>query len=86
MKSGLCMAIVLLFAAAAFAQEAPPTPKPDAPPVAGSASVALPAGTNAAFLKTADEILAQMSQILHLPIKEPLKKTLRSKDEIRAYL
>ncbi|MGH7836671.1 MAG: hypothetical protein ACREQC_02460, partial [Candidatus Binataceae bacterium] len=27
-----------------------------------------------------------MSQILHLPIKEPLKKTLRSKDEIRDYL
>jgi len=38
------------------------------------------------FLHAADEVLAEMSVILHLPIKEPLKKTLRSKDEIRAYL
>lgn len=41
---------------------------------------------NAAFLKTADEVLAQMSQLLSLPVKEPLKKSLRSKTEIRAYL
>ena len=41
---------------------------------------------NPEFLKAADEVLAQMSVILHLPIKEPLKKSLRSKDEIRAYL
>lgn len=38
------------------------------------------------FLHAADEVLAQMSQILDLPIKAPLKKSLRSKDEIRAYL
>jgi hypothetical protein len=38
------------------------------------------------FLKAADEVLQQMSVILHLPIKEPLKKSLRSKQEIRAYL
>ncbi len=86
MKSGACMVMVLLFAAAAFAQEAPPTAKPAAPPVPDSSSPASPAGTNATFLKTADEILVQMSQILNLPIKQPLKKTLRSKDEIRAYL
>lgn len=86
MKSGACMVIVLLFAAAAFAQEAPPTAKPAAPPVPNSSPAASPVGTNATFLKTADEILLQMSQILQLPIKEPLKKTLRSKDEIRAYL
>lgn len=86
MKSGACMVMVLLFAAAAPAQEAPTTSKPAAPPVPGSSSVASAAGANATFLKTADDILVQMSQILHLPIKEPLKKTLRSKDEIRAYL
>jgi hypothetical protein len=45
-----------------------------------------PAATQADFAKAADEVLAQMSQILDLPIKEPLKKTLRSKDEIREYL
>ncbi len=41
---------------------------------------------NPAFLKAADEVLQQMSIILHLPIKQPLKKSLRSKQEIRAYL
>jgi len=44
------------------------------------------AAQNPDFLKAADEVLVQMSGILHLPIKEPLKKSLRSKDEIRAYL
>src|SRR5271155_2440542 len=38
------------------------------------------------FIKAADEVLAQMSKILDLPIKEPLKKSLRSKQEIRDYL
>lgn len=38
------------------------------------------------FTREADEVLAQMSQILDLPIKEPLKKSLRSKQEIRNYL
>jgi hypothetical protein len=45
-----------------------------------------PLAPNPEFLKAADEVLAQMSVILHLPIKQPLKKSLRSKDEIRAYL
>ncbi len=44
------------------------------------------AETNQQFLKAADEVLAQMSQILDLPIKHPLKKRLRSRAEIRAYL
>jgi hypothetical protein len=38
------------------------------------------------FLQAADDVLQQMSQILHLPILEPLKKSLRSKQEIRDYL
>ena len=38
------------------------------------------------FIKAADEVLAQMSKILDLPIREPLKKTLRSKQEVRDYL
>src|ERR1700678_1602896 len=46
----------------------------------------VPATSNPEFLKAADEVLAQMSQILALPIKEPLKKSLRSKQEIREYL
>ena len=44
------------------------------------------AETNPEFLKAADEVLDQMSEILHLPIKQPLKKSLRSKKEIRDYL
>jgi hypothetical protein len=45
-----------------------------------------PPASNAAFLREADEVLQQMSQILSLPIKDPLKKSLRTKSEIRAYL
>lgn len=47
---------------------------------------AAPAGSNADFVKAADEVLTQMSQILDLPIKQPLKKSLRSKQEVRDYL
>ena len=43
-------------------------------------------GTSPEFLKAADEVLEEMSVILHLPIREPLKKSLRSKEDIRAYL
>ncbi len=43
-------------------------------------------GSSPEFIKAADEVLAQMSKILDLPIKEPLKKTLRSKQEVRDYL
>ena len=46
----------------------------------------VPSTSNPEFLKAADEVLAQMSQILDLPVKEPLKKSLRSKQEIREYL
>ncbi|MBS1840814.1 MAG: hypothetical protein JSS69_09085 [Acidobacteria bacterium] len=38
------------------------------------------------FAAVADEVLEQMSQITGLKLREPLKKTLRSRDEIRAYL
>ena len=38
------------------------------------------------FLQAADEVLVEMSKLLSLPILSPLKKSLRSRDEIRAYL
>ena len=57
----------------ALAAQTPP------PPQAAAAS-------NPEFLKAADEVLKQMSELLDLPIKEPLKKSLRSKQEIRDYL
>lgn len=75
--------IMLVFAAAAAAaQQSPVRPKTDPPaPLVQSPQVA-----PADFIHAADEVLAQMSQILGLPIKEPLKKTLRSKEEIREFL
>jgi hypothetical protein len=38
------------------------------------------------FLHAADEVLAQMSKLVALPVLSPLKKSIRSRDEIRAYL
>jgi hypothetical protein len=44
------------------------------------------AATNADFIAAADEVLGQMSQITGLKLMTPLKKSLRSRDEIRAYV
>ncbi len=38
------------------------------------------------FLKAADEVLAEMSKLLSLPVKTPLKKSIRTREEIRDYL
>src|SRR6202158_510373 len=38
------------------------------------------------FLQAADEVLAEMSRLISLPILSPLKKSMRSRDEIKAYL
>ncbi len=40
----------------------------------------------AEFTAAADEVLAQMSQITGLKLRTPVKKTLRSREEIRAYV
>ena len=53
-----------------------------APPAPNSASKA----SEADFSAAADEVLAQMSDITGLKPRSPLKKTLRSRDEIRSYL
>jgi hypothetical protein len=42
--------------------------------------------TDADFLAAADEVLGQMSQITGLKLVTPLKKSLRSREEIRAYV
>lgn len=44
------------------------------------------AQTSEQFLEAADQVLAEMSKILDLPIKHPLKKSLRSRDQIRSFL
>jgi hypothetical protein len=71
----LLAAALFLGALLAPAQSAPPlaAPAPSTP-------------ANAEFLQAADEVLAQMTKILALPAKEPLKKTIRTRAEIRAYV
>jgi hypothetical protein len=44
------------------------------------------AATTADFIAAADEVLGQMSQITGLKLVTPLKKSLRSREEIRAYV
>jgi hypothetical protein len=58
---------------------------------AQEAAVAPPSGdskaaTDADFIAAADEVLGQMSQITGLKLMMPLKKSLRSREEIRAYV
>jgi hypothetical protein len=85
MKRLAVLLLLLVLAMPALAQQASPEPKSVAPPLASSTAQA-DANSNPEFLRAADEVLAEMSQLLSLPIKEPLKKSLRSRQEIRAYL
>src|SRR5579871_6721791 len=45
-----------------------------------------PSADSSEFLKAADEVLAEMSKVLSLPVLQPLKKSVRSREEIRTYL
>lgn len=65
----------LLLAAGVPAQSPPPSTLP--PPASAQTQE---------FLQAADEVMAQMSKIISLPILSPLKKSVRSREEIRAYL
>jgi hypothetical protein len=80
--AGLAVLLALGFVVAAQ-QSAPPS---KSTPMLPTSPVQTTAVANDDFIKAADEVLSQMSQVLHLPIKEPLKKSLRSKQEIRDYL
>jgi hypothetical protein len=74
-----CFALfALLFAPVLDARQQQTT----APPSAATGATQ----SQEAFLKAADQVLAQMSHLIDLPIARPLKKTLRSKAQIRAYL
>ena len=73
----LFLSLALFFGCAAVhAQEAAV-----APPSADSKPA-----TDAEFIAAADEVLGQMSQITGLRLLTPLKKSLRSREEIRAYV
>jgi hypothetical protein len=87
-KRGVKMAfaplVILAVTFVVAGQQATPPPKPV--PTQPDGSSAKAPETTADFMQAADEVLAQMSDILKLPVKEPLKKSLRSKQEIRDYL
>ena len=68
--------VLFLTGIAARAQEAAVAPPP------GNANAA----KNADFMAAADEVLGQMSKITGLKLMTPLKKSLRSREEIRAYV
>jgi hypothetical protein len=77
---------ILLAGGIVFAAQRPAVPfKPFVSAQPRISSQTAPA-SSPEFIKAADEVLAQMSKLLDLPIKEPLKKTLRSKQEVRDYL
>ena len=84
MKRFACLIFVLAWGVAAAARQT--ASHLDPPPVPAKAPEQVEAAASPEFLRAADEVLTQMSQILDLPIKQPLKKSLRSKQEIRDYL
>jgi hypothetical protein len=75
-RCSLLIAVLLCSAHFVFAQSTTPE-SPSASPNKVSA---------ADFAEAADEVLAQMSEITHLQSRGPLKKSLRSKEEIRAHV
>jgi hypothetical protein len=81
---GLVAVLSLLFALTAAGSQTTQSPSATSGSAASSAEAA--AQSQQAFVQAADQVLAQMSKILDLPILEPLKKSLRSKEQIRAYL
>jgi hypothetical protein len=79
--AGLLAALSACLAPPACAQDRATAPKgqPLAVPP-------LPDGNRADFLHAADEVLAEMSQIVHLAPQGELKKSIRSREEIREYI
>jgi hypothetical protein len=80
------LAVVLVCGVAFGVQESAPAAKSVAAVASLGPSQTAPAASSPEFIKAADEVLLEMSKILDLPIKEPLKKSLRSKQEVREYL
>jgi len=74
---GICVAFFLALAVALPLAAQQPVPAPVTPPLKDA---------HEEFLATADEVLKEVSELLALPVRAPLKKSLRSRDDIRAYL
>ncbi|HEV2488506.1 MAG TPA: hypothetical protein VGT03_01765 [Candidatus Acidoferrales bacterium] len=73
----LVVFVALASTTSAFAQSVSP---------GTAASAGEPPQSEAEFYAAADQVLAVMSKILDLPVRAPLKKSIRTKPEIRAYL
>jgi hypothetical protein len=82
-SSAAVILTLFLFALGTGARQA--TRSPDTNGGSAASAQAAPQ-TRENFIQAANEVLGQMSQILELPIREPLKKSLRSKQEVRDYL
>jgi hypothetical protein len=79
-----CVLTVLLLALTTAGRQDARTPSSSTTARASSAPPS--PQERAAFVEAANQVLEQMSKIIDLPILEPLKKSLRSKEQIRAYL
>ena len=76
-QRALCLCLACCFSCSAiYAQQSS----------AGAPRADSKAANNAEFLAAADEVLQQMSEITGLKLLTPLKKSLRSREEIRAYV
>jgi hypothetical protein len=71
----LAIAALLLISLASYALAQQASPAPPATPE-----------PQQEFLRAADEILAEVSRHIGLPLRSPLKKSLRSREEIRAFV
>ena len=84
-----CIIILLVAWGTVCAQQGATTPAQQPPPASvprADTHASAPSASSADFARAADEVLQQMSQILALPVKEPLKKSLRTRAQIRDYL
>jgi hypothetical protein len=75
LRPALFVLLFLVLIAPLNAQQA--SPAPSAPPAAKNSPE---------FLATADEVLHEMSEITGWELKSPLKKSIRSREEIHAYV
>jgi hypothetical protein len=78
--------IRLLLAALLAAPVLAVAQQPAQAPAPAPAAAAPTAASQTAFLQAADQVLAQMSRLLDLPLLHPLKKSIETKAQIRAYL
>jgi hypothetical protein len=78
--------LVLVLAVSVAARQTGSPQKSVTPQVSETPSSQAGHTSSPQFIETADQVLSQMSKLLSLPIKEPLKKSLRSKQEVRDYL